>query len=102
MRTFYGWPLLGIFWLILLIASAMTLYGGGGLNAYMGADLGVDRAARGTPMSVYQVLFGLGAPIVALCIDRWGIRACLVGGGALITAGAVAMALLVQNVSEAT
>jgi hypothetical protein len=25
---FYGWPLPGVFWLILLIASAMTLYGG--------------------------------------------------------------------------
>jgi MFS family permease len=101
-NAFYGWRLLAIFWLILLIASAMTLYGGGVLNAYMATDLGVDRAARGTPMSVYQLLFGLGAPVVALCIDRWGIRACLMAGGILIFAGALVMALVVQNVTQAT
>jgi MFS family permease len=101
-RRFYGWTLLAIFWLILLIASAMTLYGGGVLNGYMAADLGVDRAARGVPMSVYQLLFGLGAPVVALFIDRWGIRACLAGGGVLIVAGALTMALVVQNVTHAT
>ena len=71
---FYGWKLLFVFWLVLLVAAAFPLYGGGVMNAYMATDLRLERSVVGLPMSVYQFTFGLGAPLVGLLVERFGIR----------------------------
>jgi MFS family permease len=96
-RTFYGWKLLAVFWLVLLIAAAFPLYGGGVMNAYMAADLQMERSVVGLPMSVYQFVFGLGAPIVGLIVDRYGVRATLIGGALLIAIAALLMSLVVAG-----
>src|SRR5262245_27174213 len=99
---FYGWKLLFVFWLVLLVASAFPLYGGGVMNAYMATDLQMDRAAVGLPMSIYQFVFGLGAPIVGMIVYRYGIRATLVGGALLIAAAALLLGFVVSNSIAAT
>jgi MFS family permease len=99
MGAFYGWRLLFVLFLVLLIGSSFTLYAGGVLNAYMAADLALDRRAVGLPMSVFQLVFGLGAPVVGLAIERWGVRRTLAAGGLVIAAGG---ALLATVVSSAT
>ncbi|RPH50738.1 MAG: MFS transporter, partial [Lysobacterales bacterium] len=96
-RTFYGWKLLAVFWLVLLVAAAFPLYGGGVMNAYMAADLQMERSVVGLPMSVYQFVFGLGAPVVGLIVDRCGIRATLIGGALLIAIAALLMGFIVSG-----
>lgn len=98
---FYGWKLLLVFWLVLLVAAAFPLYGGGVMNAYMVTDLNMDRALLGLPMSTYQLVFGLGAPLIALCVDRFGVRVTLAGGSLLIAVGAVLMAVMVNSPTSA-
>lgn len=99
---FYGWALLLVLFLILLISSAFTLYAGGVLNAYMAEDLGLDRHALGWPMSLFQLVFGLGAPLVALTIERIGVRRTLSIGGLVLAAGAAGMALFARGALSAT
>jgi MFS family permease len=96
-KQFYGWKLLVVFFLILLISSSFTLYAGGVINAYMATDLGLDRKAVGLPMSIFQLVFGLGAPVVGAAIDRFGIRRTLTAGGFVLAVGAAAMASLVHG-----
>ena len=93
---YYGWKLLLVFWLVLLVAAAFPLYGGGVMNAYMASDLQMPRHMVGLPMSVYQFTFGLGAPVVGLIIERWGIRATLIAGALLIAASALLMGFVVS------
>lgn len=97
MTGFYGWRLLFVLFLVLLISSAFTLYAGGVLNAYMAADLGLDRRAVGVPMSIYQLVFGLGAPVVGLAIERWGVRRTLAAGGLVIALGGALLATVVSG-----
>jgi len=100
--AFYGWRLLAVLFLILLLSSSFTLYGGGVLNAWMASDLKLDRRAAGLPMSVYQLVFGLGAPVVGLAIERFGVRRTLMFGGVLLTCGAVGMVSLARDIVSAT
>jgi MFS family permease len=94
---FYGWKLLLVFWLVLLVAAAFPLYGGGVMNAYMVSDLQMPRHPVGLPMSVYQFTFGLGAPIVGLIVERWGIRATLIGGALMIAVSSLLMGFVVSG-----
>lgn len=98
---FYGWRLLFVFWLVLLVAAAFPLYGGGVMNGYMSADLQLERSVAGLPMSVYQFVFGLGAPVVGLIVDRFGIRRTLIGGALLMAVAASLMASVVTGALSA-
>ena len=94
-KSFYGWKLLAVFWLVLLMTSSFTLYGGSVINPKMAAEFGTDPAYRGLPTSIYQFVFGLGALVVAVCVNRWGVRSTLVTGAVLMAVGAAAMASLI-------
>jgi MFS family permease len=94
---FYGWKLLFVLWLVLLVGAAFPLYGGSVMNAYMAVDLKVDRSIVGLPISVYQFVFGLGAPIVGWIVDRHGIRATLVGGALFLALAALLMGFVVSG-----
>lgn len=95
--TFYGWKLLAVLWLILMIGSAIPLYAGGVLNSYMFKDLGVSRDLFSIPMSLMQFIFGLGALFMAALIGKLGIRGTLMLGGVIGAAGSSAMATLVSS-----
>lgn len=95
--SFYGWRLLAVFWIVLMISSALPLYAGGVLNAYMFKDLSVDRSVMAWPMAILQFVFGLGALLTALLVRKIGVRLSLSLGGLLGAAGALAMAFLVTS-----
>jgi len=94
---FYGWRLLAAFWLIMLINLAFPAYGAGVINAYMAADLGLDRKMLGLPYSVYMIMSGLPGPLVAVCVNRVGVRLTLFIGSLLVLTGSLAMALFVTS-----
>lgn len=103
MRTnaFYGWKLLAAFWVILFINLAFPAYGSSVINAYMVNDLALDRRTLGLMVSVYMLMTGLPAPLVALFVNRYGVRATLVLGSAILMLGAVSMATFVDTGAEA-
>jgi sugar phosphate permease len=103
MRTtsFYGWKLLAAFWVILFINLAFPAYGSSVINAYMVNDLALDRRTLGLMVSVYMLMTGLPAPLVAMFVNRYGVRATLVSGSAILMLGAVGMATFVDTAGEA-
>lgn len=94
---FYGWKLLAVLWLILVMNLAFPLYGGSVINAYMAADLHLDRSTLGFGFGIFQLMIGLPGPLVALCLNKKGVRFTLRAGALLGMAGALLMALLVRT-----
>ena len=95
---FYGWKLLAVFWLIIFTNFAFPLYGASVINAYMAADLHMDRAALGAAYGLFQWMVGLPAPLVAICINKKGVRFTMLAGCVTVAAGALLMAFAVHNV----
>jgi len=95
---FYGWKLLAVFWLILFTNFAFPLYGASVINAYMAADLHMDRAALGAAYGLFQWMVGLPAPLVAICINKKGVRFTMLTGCITVLAGALLMAFAVHAV----
>jgi MFS family permease len=94
---FYGWPLLGALWVILCVNVAFTMFGSTVLNAAMAVDLHFDRQTLGLVFSVYTLMSGLPGPLVALSVNRLGIRFTLACGSALVGFGALLMATAVHS-----
>jgi len=95
--TFYGWKLLVVFWLILFTSFAFPLYGASVANAYMASDLHLDRSALGLAYGLFQWMVGLPAPLVAVSINRRGVRFTATVGCLLVMAGALLMAFAVHT-----
>lgn len=96
-NAFYGWRLLGVFWIVTFINLAFPAYGSSVLNAAMAADLGLDRRTLGLLFSGYMVMSGLPGPVVAMSVNRLGVRVTLVIGSLILVLGALLMALVVSN-----
>lgn len=96
-NAFYGWKLLGVFWTVTFINLAFPAYGSSVLNAAMAADLGLDRRTLGLLFSGYMVMSGLPGPVVAMSVDRLGVRVTLVIGSLILVLGALLMAFVVSN-----
>jgi MFS family permease len=94
---FYGWQLLGVLWVVLLINLAFPAYGSSVINTYMAADLHLDRKMLGLPYSIYLIMSGLPAPLVAMCVNRKGVRFTLLLGGAMVIVGSLLMGLFVSS-----
>ena len=97
---FYGWKLLAVFWLILFTNFAFPLYGASVINAYMAADLHMDRAALGAAYGLFQWMVGLPAPLVAICINKKGVRFTMALGCVGVVIGALLMAFVVRTTLE--
>jgi len=98
---FYGWKLLAAFWVILFINLAFPAYGSSVINAFMVTDLGLDRRTLGLMVSVYMMMTGLPGPLVAMYVNRFGVRSTLVTGSAVLMLGALGMATFVDTGIEA-
>lgn len=91
---FYGWKLLAVFWLIVFTNFAFPLYGASVINTYMAADLHMNRAALGAAYGFFQWMVGLPAPLVAICINKKGVRLTTLVGCLMVVAGALLMAFV--------
>lgn len=97
-QAFYGWRLLAAFWLIAVINLAFPAYGSAVLNAAMAAELGFDRQSLGTMVAIYLAMSGLPGPLVAMSVNRLGVRWTLVIGSAFLIVGATMLATIVSTV----
>jgi len=97
---FYGWKLLAVFWLILFTSFAFPLYGASVVNAYMALDLRMDRSALGLAYGLFQWMVGLPAPLVAVLINKRGVRFTTSLGCLVVMTGSLLMALVVRTTLE--
>jgi MFS family permease len=94
---FYGWKLLAIFWVILFANFAFPLYGASVVNSYMAIALHWNRTQLGVASSIYQLMIGVPAPLVAWCIAKRGVRFTAALGCAVVVAGALLMSFVVST-----
>lgn len=96
-RGFYGWRLLAVFWILVLVNLGFPMYGSSVINSVMMRDLNLDRRMLGLLFSLYTIMSGLPGPLVAVCVGRFGVKATLVLGGLFVTLGSVLMAAVVST-----
>ena len=94
---FYGWILLGTLWLIFGFNLGFPAYGGPVLNTAMAMDLGFSRETLGLITTFYIIMSGLPGPVVAMAVNRFGVRRTLFAGSVMNVAGALFMATLAKS-----
>jgi MFS family permease len=96
-RSFYGWTMLVALWGVMFLNLGFPAYGPAVINAAMAKAVGLHREALGNMFSVYMIMSGLPGPLVAMSVNRFGVRKTLVLGSSLIIIGALLMATVVTN-----
>jgi MFS family permease len=71
------------------------------INAAMAKAAGLNRETMGNMFAVYMIMSGLPGPLVALSINRFGVRSTLLLGSSFTIAGALLMATVVTGGSGA-
>ena len=95
--VFYGWILLGVLWLVFGFNLGFPAYGGPVLNTAMAMDLGFSRETLGLITTFYIIMSGLPGPVVAMAVNRFGVRRTLIAGSLMNVAGATFMATVAQS-----
>src|SRR5258706_11718039 len=96
-RRFYGWTMLVTLWAIVFFNLDFPAYGPAVINPAMAKALGLNREPLGNMFSVYMLMSGLPGPLVAVSINRWGVRRTLLLGSAFTMTGALLMGTVVTG-----
>jgi MFS transporter, OFA family, oxalate/formate antiporter len=96
-KSFYGWKLLLVFWVIIVLNFTFPTFGTSVVNTYMAKAMHWNRKELGLAFSVFSLMAGLPGPLVARSINKFGIRFTLVFGTLLSSLGALLMALVVRS-----
>jgi MFS family permease len=94
---FYGWKLLAVLWIISVVDLAFPYYGGGLIGAYMARDLHLSRSSLGLSYGIFQWMTALPSPLVAICINKKGVRFTQFLGSIMVCLGALLMACFVRS-----
>jgi MFS family permease len=100
-KSFYGWKLLVVFWVIIVLNFCFPTFGTSVVNTYMAKAMHLNRTQLGFAFTVFSLMAGLPGPLVARSINRFGIRPTLVAGTLLASLGAFLMATRVDTVGKA-
>ncbi len=95
--SFYGWKLVVVLWLILFANLGFPMAGGGIANAYMASDLHLSRTTVGLAFAIFTWMTGLPGPLVALIVNKKGVRFTLLLGSLFLLAGSIFMALFAHT-----
>src|SRR5436190_11373978 len=85
-RLHYGWIVVGLTFLTLLVAQAIRSTPGL-LALPLEAEFGWDRASISLGVAISLIAFGLGGPLGGAVVDRFGARRLMIAGCALIASG---------------
>jgi MFS family permease len=94
---FYGWVLLGVLWCVFAFNLGFPAYGGPVLNTAMATELALPRETLGLITTFYIIMSGLPGPLVAMAVNRFGVRRTLVAGSLMNVAGAAFMATVANS-----
>jgi MFS family permease len=100
-KRFYGWKLLVVFWIVIVLNFTFPTFGTSVVNTYMAKAMHLSREKLGFVFSVFSLMAGLPAPLVARSINTLGIRFTLVAGTLVASFGALLMALFVHTIFQA-
>jgi MFS family permease len=89
--------MLATLWCVMFLNLGFPAYGPAVINPAMAKSLGLNRETLGNMFSVYMIMSGLPGPLVALSINRFGVRKTLILGSMLTIAGALLMATVVTS-----
>jgi MFS family permease len=96
-RSFYGWKLVFILWLLDFLNMGFPLYGGAVINTYMLKEIPMSRSAFGLGFTILNLFAGTSSILVAASIVRWGVRQTFAIGSALLLAGALWLSLFASR-----
>lgn len=94
---YYGWILLGVLWLVFAFNLGFPAYGGPVINSAMAKELGFSRETLGLITTFYIIMSGLPGPVVAMAVNRFGVRRTLITGSLMNVAGALFMATVANS-----
>ncbi|HXZ20045.1 MAG TPA: MFS transporter [Candidatus Acidoferrales bacterium] len=95
-RGFYGWKLVGALWLLDMLNMGFPLYCAAIIHTYMLKQIPMERTTFGLGYTLVNFFIGVPSMVIGAVIIRWGIRATLVIGSALILAGSLWLALVAR------
>ncbi len=95
--SFYGWTMLGTLWGVVFLNLGFPAYGPAVINAAMAKAQGLNRETLGNMFAVYMIMSGLPGPLVAMSINRLGVRKTLLIGSFFTIAGSLLMATVVTG-----
>jgi cyanate permease len=98
---FYGWFLLAVLWLVFAFNLGFPAYGGPVINTAMADAINMSRSELGLITSLYIIMSGLPGPVVAMAVNRFGVRTTLFIGSLLNVAGALFMATVAESAAHA-
>ncbi|MEE2778049.1 MAG: MFS transporter [Acidobacteriota bacterium] len=98
-KLFYGWPLLGVGFLIYGLGIGPGYYSWGFLAPEVMGELGLSREQVGSIFGTFTLTFALTGPLAALAIRHLGIRATTTLG-ALIAALGFALVSRADSIVE--
>lgn len=84
-RLYYGWPLVGVGFLVYGLGIAPAYYSWGFFGPELVRDVGLTRQQVGSIFGAFTLTFAVVSPLAAAAMGRFGLRA-VVTAGALISA----------------
>jgi cyanate permease len=96
-RSFYGWKLLVALSALVSVNMGIAYVGAGVVNAPMANELGLSRSTLGLGSTVFVLVVGLAAPLVARFISLIGPRRTLCFGSCLSALAALLLAVWVDE-----
>lgn len=90
MKFYYGWVIVALSFLMLVVANGVALTFGVFLLP-ISLDLGLERTTISLVVAVFMFAQGVLAPLVGLNIDRFGPRRVVITGLALLSLAAASM-----------
>lgn len=96
-KRFYGWTIAVTLWVTYLLSVGLPFYGASVINTAMGNALQLDKTTIGMGFSTTSLLWGFSGPLVALMLNRIGVRYTVTAGALVLAAGALVLGLFVAN-----
>lgn len=83
-KSFYGWKLVAVLFVLDFINMGFPYYGGTIINSYMIHDIVMKRSTLGLGFTILNLFVGFAAIAVAMSIVKYGIRATFITGSFII------------------
>ena len=88
-KSFYGWKLVAVLFILDFINMGFPYYGGTIINSYMIDAIHMKRSTLGLGFTILNLFVGLAAIFVAMAIVKWGIRRSFIIGSCIIGVNAL-------------
>lgn len=88
-KSFYGWKLVAVLFLLDFINMGFPYYGGTIINSYMIHSISMKRSTLGLGFTILNLFVGLAALLVAMAIVKLGVRKTFMIGSGIICVSAL-------------